>query len=116
MYLLYADGLKLFRRIDSRDDAVKLQSDLDNLQKWCRNNHLSLNINKCCTITFCKARNTIKNIYEIDKVSLKIIDEIKDLGVVFDTRLTFKGHYYSLFKKAINMWGFIWRHCYMLSP
>ena len=57
MYLLYADDLKLFRRIDSRDDAVKRLSDLDNLQKWCRNNHLFLNISKTLKYTICSIEN-----------------------------------------------------------
>ena len=42
--------------------------------------------------------------------------EIKDLGIVFDAALSFKSHYSYIAKKALKMWGFIWRICKDLSP
>ena len=47
LYLMYADDLKLFRRINTQADADILQSNLDKLQSWCETNKMSLSISKC---------------------------------------------------------------------
>src|SRR5699024_10332195 len=41
--------------------------------------------------------------------------EIKDLGIIFDSRLTFKRHYQHISQRALQMWGFIWRNCKEMS-
>mgnify|MGYP005984779907 FL=1 len=54
--------------------------------------------------------------YHLENHSVSRVSEIKDLGVIFDTSLSFKNHYSFVIKKALNMWGFIWRHSSDLSP
>ena len=115
-YLLYADDLKLFKTIRSIQDAKQLQLDLVALFNWCQNNCLHLNIKKCYVISFYKTKSHISFDYQLDNVSVSRVLEIKDLGVIFDTTLTFKSHYNHIYNKAMSMWGFIWRHCKDLSP
>ena len=45
--LLFADDLKIFRSISSKNDCQLLQSDLNAVSIWCKNNQLTLNIKKC---------------------------------------------------------------------
>src|SRR5699024_7468473 len=90
-FLFYADDLKIYTRVECSADVVALQSDLDILFNWCEDNNLFLNINKCKSITFCnKRKNVILSEYRLGNSVLSSVNEIKDLGVVFDSRLTFK--------------------------
>ena len=52
--LLYADDMKLFRRIECREDCFALQRDLDAVAEWSENNKLLLNVKKCEEITYTK--------------------------------------------------------------
>ncbi|XP_067635456.1 zinc finger protein 227-like [Eurosta solidaginis] len=43
-FLLYADDLKVFTTVSTPSDSKNIQSDLNNVADWCRNNNLPLNI------------------------------------------------------------------------
>ena len=45
--LFYADDMKLYLPVENSQDCLKIQSDLDRLTKWCEENSLPLNVNKC---------------------------------------------------------------------
>lgn len=51
-FLLLADDLKLFNTIRCQNYIILLQNDLNSFQKWCDVNGMSLNIEKCATISF----------------------------------------------------------------
>ena len=51
-FLIYADDLKLFQRIDSINDQCSLQMDLENVYNWSIANRLYLNNEKFNKITF----------------------------------------------------------------
>ena len=46
-FLLYADDLKIFRKVTSTNDCLLLQSEINKLTDWCKNNKMELNISKC---------------------------------------------------------------------
>lgn len=50
--LLFANDAKMFSSIESNSYTINLQSDLDNLVSWNKQNCLPSNINKCSIITF----------------------------------------------------------------
>lgn len=108
-YLLYADDLKVYRRIVSVTDAWILQKDLDMLNKWCNKNKLFLNIDKCCYIHFTSNRNIIFFDYKINGIYLKRENIVKDLGVLLDTKLSFVPHIDAIVSKAFRMLGFVLR-------
>ena len=56
---LYADDLKIVRVINNDQDCYTLQRDIDYLSEWCVENKLSLNINKCETMTLSRKKNKI---------------------------------------------------------
>lgn len=91
-FLLYADDLKLYQRIDSRDDMNGLQGDLSILSDWCRSNDMSLNVNKCEVISFSRRNAPEIFQYEIGGTLLRRVELVKDLGVLLDSKLTFKQH------------------------
>ena len=56
-YLLYADDMKIFRKITNDQDSHILQQDLNELHRWCVMNKLKLNIGKCSVIHFSRSQN-----------------------------------------------------------
>lgn len=108
--LLFADDLKIFASVTSIDDCIKLQNDLDNLNKWCIANKLFLNLNKCKILTFTRSHNLILHDYSISNSVLVRVDEMCDLGVTYDTKLNFNRHVHNIVKSSCKMLGFIIRN------
>lgn len=107
---LYADDLKFARCIESSHDAILLQEDLDRLFKWCTYNRMELNIKKCYYISFSRKMNHIRSEYMVDNKKINKVDKIKDLGVLFDDKLTFIPHMEQIITKASKMLGFVIRN------
>lgn len=55
-YKAYADDLKLYRVIESSSDIQLLQSDINNIVKWCTHNNMLLNPDKCFHIKFTRKK------------------------------------------------------------
>lgn len=109
--LLYADDLKLYRSIKHSSDAILIQNDLDMLVHWCKNNGLCLNVKKCFCMTYSRKTSPMKFVYSINDVALVRLTEVRDLGVVFDSRLLFERHIEIKIAKAYSMLGFVKRIC-----
>lgn len=107
--LLYADDLKIFNVISTDDDCVTLQNDLNTVSQWCRSNLMYLNIDKCFIISFTNKRHKIVNNYNIDGHVLHRSYVAKDLGILFDDKLTFRAHYQYIISKANQLLGFVLR-------
>ncbi len=105
----YADDLKLYMRIYSLDDCRKLQEDLDRLHEWCRLNKFDLNAAKCKSISFSRNKKPIEHSYSIGGQNLERVEEVKDLGLYLDTRMTFLNHIETVVTKSSRMLGFIKR-------
>lgn len=90
-FLLYADDLKIYRKIKTATDAVSLQRTLNLVVRWCESNGMSLNVNKCEAISFKRqSSNRLSYNYSIDGVVLRRVEVVKDLGILIDAKLTFK--------------------------
>lgn len=81
---IYADDAKLYSIIESMDDVVNLQSDLDRFATWCADKLLGLNAAKCKKLTFYRGRTPIDSRYMINGVTIESVVEWRDLGVVYD--------------------------------
>ncbi|XP_075158149.1 uncharacterized protein LOC142231426 [Haematobia irritans] len=86
--LLYADDLKLYMRISSISDIRRLQEDLNSLADWCSSNFLTINVGKCRKISFYKCKNPVFYDYKLNGYSIERVEEVKDLGVIFDYKFT----------------------------
>lgn len=114
-FLLFADDLKLFRRVSEPSDCILIQDDLDRLSVWCQVNGLQLNIDKCFSITFSRKAEPITNIYVLNDQTLTIKCSIKDLGVILDSKLNFQEHYIRVVNRAARMLGLVTRNSADLS-
>jgi len=84
---LYADDLKLYTVLHANEDCRNLQDKLNAVYDWSQNWQLGLSYKKCNLMyignTNCKPSLLLNN------VCLAVVDEAKNLDVVFDSRLTF---------------------------
>ena len=103
--LMYADDIKLYRQIRSHSDTLTLQSDLDSLCRWSTAWKLSLNPSKCKTITFTLRKRPILSSYSIAGTVLERVLEIRDLGILLDSKLTFGPHVDNVAAKANRALG-----------
>ena len=90
--LLYADDLKLYKKIDSMYDINTLTNDLICLNDWCKLNHMSLNIKKCKAMCFSRKSRPSVPLYLLENTPLDIVSNAKDLGIYLDTKLSFVSH------------------------
>lgn len=108
--LLFADDLKLLSQVRSITDCRNLQEDLDKISEWCVTNGMRLNLDKCKVITFSRLSEPLIYEYKLENHPLERVDEITDLGVLFDSRMTFDSHITRIVRKACKMWAFINRN------
>lgn len=57
--LCFADYMKLLMQINSLDDCLKFQADLNNFYKWSQELCLTLNLDKCHIISFTRKCSVI---------------------------------------------------------
>lgn len=108
---LYADDLKVYREVKSLEDSLRLQHDLAAISRWCVENFLNLNVQKCVTISFFRIRSPVRFSYVIDGSVVKRVNEVRDLGVVFTENVSFNRHIEVVIAKAYSMLGFVKRVC-----
>jgi len=113
MYV-FADDAKFFWHIITADDCNRLQQAVDALQIWSRNWLLNLNIKKCQTVSFGRYVATLHTYSICDanshRIALERRNEMLDLVVMFDEKLTFKEHMHAKTNKAYMMLGIIKRN------
>ena len=95
--------------ISSDDDCRSMQADLDRLLEWGETWAMCFNVNKCKTLTISRSRNPIMSDYCINNNVLEHVGNFKDLGIVIDSKLTFREHVRSLISKANAVNGMIKR-------
>ncbi|XP_063924562.1 uncharacterized protein LOC135138515 [Zophobas morio] len=95
--------------ISNSDDVKTFQRNLDTLVDWCNKSELLLNADKCYVMTFSRKVNVVKSDYTINGRILCKKNEVKDLGVLFDSRLSFVEHISNISTSASKMLGFIFR-------
>lgn len=106
--LIYADDVKMFHLVSSHNDQIKLQSDLNNFSRWCDLNFMTLNINKCKYMVFCR-KTPLNGEYTINNTFLQLVESFNDLGILLDRKLDFRAHISATVNKASAMLGYIKR-------
>jgi len=102
-FLLFADDAKIFSPIESLSDAVNLQSNLDKLVNWSKQNYLPLNINKCSIITFTRLHKPFLFNYSIDHTLLTRGNSIRNIGTLLEYNMSFSSHINLFINKAFKM-------------
>ena len=107
--LLYADDVKIFRKITSPADGLLLQRDLSLLSAWSVRWGLTLNPAKCKSFTMTLRRAPVQTKYFINSTELDHVSKIRDLGVTLDSKLTFASHVSDIVSRANRALGLLTR-------
>lgn len=87
---LFADDMKLKKRIKALTDPPILQSAIDALHEWSAANSMVLNGSKCAVISFSRRKSKIIAFYKIDNVTLERKTHVRDLGIILQEDMSFK--------------------------
>ena len=123
---LFADDVKMFRVITSRLDVLALQAGLRNMEEWAIRWLMWIHPDKCGFLRVRGARQveaealdrdyTIKAGKRPESVPVKEVQQEKDLGVTFDSALSFDTHINNIVSKANQIAGIIRRSFTYLEP
>lgn len=107
--LLYADDAKIYKIIKEPNDCVLLQQDLARFESFCNDSSLILNLDKCSVITFSRKVHPVNYNYALNNSEIRRVNEIRDLGVLMDSKLSFVPHIDNILDKSFRQLGFILR-------
>ena len=102
---MFADDAKVFCKVNTNDDSMRLQDDLTRLSEWSKLWKLPFNIGKCKSLHIGRSNN--RTIYKMDNQELQQVREEKDLGVLIDEELKFHKQTAAAVKKANSILGLI---------
>ncbi|CAG9124584.1 unnamed protein product [Plutella xylostella] len=108
--LLFADDVKLMKAVNSQDDSLELQRDINALHKWSQENKLYFNPSKCEMMTFSRSKSPYQHQYTMEGAPIARVWQVRDLGVEFDAQLTFRPHLEKVTKTAFQRLGFVLRN------
>ena len=107
---LFADDCVLYHTIESKEDAAKLQGDLDALQRWEDDWLMEFHPQKCQTLHITNKRNVIKHKYQIHGHELEEVESAKYLGVTIHNKLSWNNHINNITNKANGTRAFLQRN------
>ena len=107
---LFADDMKVYNGIGSESDCENLQKDVDSVCSWAAQSTLKFHPEKCKHLRL-SLRDHPEHCYTLGDTGSIInqTDQEKDIGVIFDTKLTFNGHIAAKINKANSILGIISR-------
>ena len=101
-YHSYADDTQLYIALSSADYSPidSLCRCIDQLNVWMNQNFLQLNGDKTEVIVFGPEKHRLRIAALLESRSLKPKDQVRNLGVIIDSNLTFNSHIKSIRKSA----------------
>ena len=85
---LFADDSYIHKEIETVNDAVALQNDLDDLVKWENEWSGEFHPDKCKMLRVTKKRKTLNHKYHIHRHELESVSEAKYLGVTLTNKMS----------------------------
>jgi hypothetical protein len=87
---MFADDLKIYTTHNNDDKVIDLQNALNSIVRW--SNTWKLSINSLKTFVLRIGKNNSSYRYTIDLEAIKTTDEIRDLGILLNSKLDFTSH------------------------
>ena len=124
---LYADDTKIWRRINSWDDHIALQKDIDALHKWSIDNKMKFHPKKCKVVPVAPPGKGLKDLfnkifplrkmffYKLDGSELEFVNKEKDLGVIVSSKFSWDQRIGALFSKASSRLGLLKRTVHFMK-
>ena len=105
---MFADDIKVYRKILTKADCDSLQNDLNELAAWSKHWLLDFNAEKCVVLRICAA---LTYQYSLNGIYLQEVSSQKDLGVTVNNFLTPANHIQQIVSKA-NQKTAMFRRCF----
>ena len=108
---LFADDTKLYRVVDTPEDANIFQNDVDAVTRWADTWQLQFNEAKCKVVHYGNKNPHFKYTMSTEDGEKEITQDVseKDLGVICDRSLSFSAHTADVVKRANVKLGIIKR-------
>ena len=103
----FADDTKIGRVMNSTEDNIVLQKDLDQLVEWSEKWQMKFNIEKCKVLKLGRLDNGSR--YQLDNLDISISECERDLGVMVSKDLKPRQNCINVRNKANRVLGFISR-------
>lgn len=107
---LFADDCVIYRVINTAQDHIILQKDLDQINSWCTTWQMILNTTKCKTISFSRKHAHSDFTYYINNEAISRAAAYKYLGIIFTSTLSWATHITSTCAKASKTLGYLRRN------
>ncbi|XP_069607092.1 uncharacterized protein [Ranitomeya imitator] len=104
---IFADDTKLCKAVNTREDSILLQMDLDKLETWAERWQMRFNNDKCKVIHM--GRRNQYHHYTLNGKPLGKSDREKDLGILVNDKLTWSSQCQAAAAKANRIMGCIKR-------
>ena len=109
--LLYADDMKIWRIINTAEDQLSLQSDINNLHQWSIDNKMKFHPSKCNLVRSALRTNILDTSYHLDGTPIALADNVKDLGVMIHPKLLYNMHHKKIVSESSQRLGLVKRNC-----
>ena len=107
---LFADDALLYRSINTMNDSVILQNDIDKLVSWSKAWQMQFNVTKCHTMKISRKKEPVLMDYCIDGRKLSPVTNHPNLGVLLSNNLRWNSHVENIVVKANKALGFVRRN------
>ena len=104
----FADDTKLFLHIENTLSKQQLQQDLDALSEWFTKWRMPVNCSKSGVLKFGKSKQD-QETYSLLGQPLALMTLERDLGILMESKLSFKMHINKIVSKALQIYGWIVR-------
>ena len=118
---LYADDTKIWRKIMSEKDVIKLQTDINYLLMWSINNKINFNFDKCKVLSINNKTSPLSMLpfvtflYYIGYKMLPFVDSEMDLGVIVSSNFSFNKQCENVISKVNQKYGLLRRTCHFVE-
>jgi hypothetical protein len=113
---LYADDAKLYMKIQTINDCIKLQEQLNKLSEWSKKWKLDFNASKCKVMRISRRTVPYQYIYTLNREKLEVVRSFVDLGITIESNLGWDVHIGGQIKKANRMFYYIKRTLGLFAP
>lgn len=111
---LFADDCVIYREISNNLDSALLQSELNNVLRWCKNWKMVLNLSKCKHMRVSRKIQPSQS-YTLNNSTLERVSCYKYLGIFISSDLSWKTHVEYITNNANRTLGYV-RRKFHLAP
>ena len=107
----FADDTRVLRSISSRENCCELQTDLNTIYNWQSNNNMLFNEDKFELLRYGRNKHIKQTTAYVGPQNNTINEQtnVKDLGIIMSSNLTFGEHINNVCNKVKQMCGWILR-------